>query len=250
MTGVKASDGPSPSSQSAGVTGPLWTGVVPARLPTEPGPTPPRHWERPGLRLELWPAWLHTTPLPLDALREHLRRDIPWRQPVVSVYGRRHPVPRLTCWLGDGGCGYRYSGLLEAPHPWTPALSQLRELLRAHLGLGFNSLLLNRYRDGRDRMGWHADDEPELVAEHPIASLSLGASRTLRFRPRPARLPADSPPPAPLALELQDGDLLLMCAPTQRFWHHGLPARQRVKTERFNLTFRQVTPGLRLRSRS
>ena len=48
------------------------------------------------------------------------------------------------------------------------------------------SLLLNRYRHGLDRMGWHADDEPELPPDHPIASLSLGASRSLRFRPHPS----------------------------------------------------------------
>ena len=214
--------------------------------PPAPSPPAPLRWERPGLCLELWPGWLHTTALCPAQLRDHLRQAIPWRQPEVTVYGRRHPVPRLTCWLGDPGCRYGYSGLVEPPQPWTPPLSQLRELLRIELGVEFNSLLLNRYRDGRDRMGWHADDEPELAADHPIASLSLGASRTLRFRPRPTRLPAppaaNLPAPAPFAVELHDGDLLLMRAPTQRFWHHGLPARQGVKTERFNLTFRLIDP--------
>lgn len=225
-----------------------------SRAPSSPAPL---RWDRPGLCLELWPGWLHTTALCPAELRHHLRQAIPWRQPVVTVYGRRHPVPRLTCWVGDPGCHYSYSGLVEPPEAWTPPLSQLREQLREQLGVGFNSLLLNRYRDGRDRMGWHADDEPELAAGHPIASLSLGASRTLRFRPRPTRLAAaatasptsaSTPPPAngaalaPLAVELEDGDLLLMRAPTQRFWHHCLPARLGVKTERFNLTFRQITP--------
>lgn len=199
----------------------------------------PRQWERPGLRLELWPGWLTAAGLPAEELRRHLRVEIPWRQPVVSVFGRRHPVPRLTCWLGDPGCAYRYSGLLETPEPWTAPLGQLRERLVEALGVEFNSLLLNRYRDGRDRMGWHADDEPELVADHPIASLSLGATRSLRFRPRPNRLATAS---APFTVELAEGDLLLMHAPTQRHWHHSLPARLGVKTERFNLTFRLIQP--------
>jgi alkylated DNA repair dioxygenase AlkB len=201
----------------------------------------PRRWECPGLKLELWPAWIQATPLSTDDLRNHLRSAMPWHQPVVTVFGRRHPVPRLTCWLGDPGCAYRYSGLVEPPHPWTPPLSDLRQLLEARLGMPFNSLLLNRYRDGRDRMGWHADDEPELAEGHPIASLSLGASRTLRFRPRPGRLPA-SATPGPLAVELGDGDLLVMHAPTQSCWHHSLPARQGVMAERFNLTFRRIAP--------
>lgn len=258
MTAGKAVDTPSTPGESPRFAGPLFdaprTDLQPSALQpseplpteplsTEPQPAPPRRWERPGLCLELWPDWLSCTPLHADALREHLRQAIPWRQPVVTVYGRRHPVPRLTCWLGDPGCAYRYSGLVEPPHPWTAPLSHLRDRLAAHLGVGFNSLLLNRYRDGRDRMGWHADDEPELAADHPIASLSLGASRTLRFRPRPSRLPAAMAPPEPLAVELRDGDLLVMRAPTQRYWHHGLPVRQRVKAERFNLTFRQIRPG-------
>ena len=33
-------------------------------------------------------------------------------------------------------------------------------------------------------MGFHADDEPELNPEAPIASLSLGVSRTFRFKPK------------------------------------------------------------------
>ncbi|MFN9628730.1 MAG: alpha-ketoglutarate-dependent dioxygenase AlkB family protein [Cyanobacteriota bacterium] len=209
---------------------------------TSPPHAPPRRWDAPGLHLELWPAWLASTPLNPRALRHHLEQALPWSQPVVTVFGKRHPVPRLTCWVGDPGCTYRYSGLVESPQPWTDPLLQLREHLQTHLGMGFNSLLLNRYRDGRDRMGWHADDEPELAAGHPIASLSLGASRTLRFRPRPGRLPPGQSAPAPLAVTLADGDLLVMREPTQTCWHHSLPARQGVKAERFNLTFRQIPP--------
>jgi alkylated DNA repair dioxygenase AlkB len=176
-------------------------------------------------------------------LAEQLVDQIPWQQPQVKVFGRLHPVPRLTCWLGDPGLRYRYSGLVHQPHPWTPATETLRRLLAAGLGCSFNSLLLNRYRDGNDRMGWHADDEPELVAEAPIASISLGVSRSLRFRPRPGRhgQAADGEEtPAPLGLELHEGDLLVMDPPTQQHWHHALPARRRLREERLNLTFRRI----------
>jgi alkylated DNA repair dioxygenase AlkB len=93
-------------------------------------------------------------------------------------------------------------------------------------------------------MGWHADDEPELEADHPIASLSLGACRTLRFRPRPPRRgqPAGSASER-FDLSLGDGDLLLMQAPTQCYWQHALPPRLRLQQERFNLTFRRIRTG-------
>jgi alkylated DNA repair dioxygenase AlkB len=200
--------------------------------------------QAPGLALRLWPGWLPSAGLDPAALARELRDKLPWQQPEVRVYGRLHPVPRLVCWLGDPGCRYRYSGLDHEPLPWTPALERLRLRLATELGCGFNSLLLNRYRHGGERMGWHADDERELGPDDPIASLSLGATRTLRFRPTPRRDGSRSPAAGEPArsLELADGDLLVMDPPTQRHWQHALPSRRRVSGERINLTFRRILP--------
>lgn len=218
---------------------------------SNPADQSPLLWQRPGLVLRHWPAWLQRQaaadpllPTPRQ-LERHLLEDLAWQQPLVRVYGRSHRVPRLICWLADPGCSYSYSGLRHTPLPFTSPLQALREQLQQQLGCRLNSLLLNRYRNGNDRMGWHADDEPELAAEAPIVSLSLGASRSLRFRPRPR--PAPGQPPlaageAPLNLELADGDLLVMDAPTQLHWQHSLPERRRLLAQRLNLTFRQIRP--------
>ncbi|MEA5442187.1 alpha-ketoglutarate-dependent dioxygenase AlkB [Cyanobium gracile] len=182
--------------------------------------------------LRHWRGWVEAAQA--DAWLERLRQEVPWKQESIRVYGRRHAMPRLTCWMADPGCGYRYSGLENAIEPWTPLAAAIRRRVGEAAAQEFNSLLLNYYRDGRDAMGWHADDEAELDPEAPIASLSLGASRTLRFRPR-QRGTAPT-----LAVELGHGDLLLMDPPTQRHWQHGLPRRLRVETPRLNLTFRRV----------
>jgi alkylated DNA repair dioxygenase AlkB len=171
-----------------------------------------------------------------DAWLEGLLREVAWKQEHIRVYGRHHPMPRLTCWMADPGCGYRYSGLENRIEPWMPVTETIRWRVAAAAGQPFNSLLLNLYRDGRDAMGWHADDEAELDPGAPIASLSLGASRTLRFRP----IHRDGA--APVAVELGHGDLLLMDPPTQRYWQHALPRRLKVTTPRVNLTFRVVRP--------
>ncbi|MEN9496085.1 MAG: alpha-ketoglutarate-dependent dioxygenase AlkB [Synechococcaceae bacterium WB4_1_0192] len=202
--------------------------------------------ERPGLRLRHQPGWLQACGWNTTALRHQLVRNLPWDQPEVLVYGRRHPTPRLTCWVADPGCTYRYSGLNQTISAWTPELSALRALLQDRLDLDCNSLLLNRYRSGADRMGWHADDEPELEASAPIISLSLGISRPLRFRPRPGDPLARGI--SPVAVELADGDLLLMDPPSQRHWQHGLPARLRLLGERINLTFRLIQPSTAMQS--
>lgn len=197
--------------------------------------------ERPGLLLRHAPAWLQRHGVNTTELRRALASSVTWEQPLVTVYGKQHRTPRLTCWVADPGCSYRYSGLVQTITPWTPELSALREQLALELGVRFNSLLLNRYRDGADRMGWHADDEPELDNAAPIASISLGVSRDLRFRPRAGDEPAFN-------VRLDDGDLLVMDPPSQQHWQHALPARARVQTERINLTFRVIQPSTAMQS--
>jgi alkylated DNA repair dioxygenase AlkB len=206
--------------------------------------------QAPGLHLRHWPAWL--APSAAAELLERLQLEVPWKQEAITIYGRRHLLPRLTCWMADPGCSYSYSGLANAIEPWSPAAAELREALQVLTGWRFNSLLLNRYRDGRDAMGWHADDEPELEPTAPIASLSLGAPRDFRLRPQPSprnraavasgacQLPAGFDYCTPFNIPLHNGDLLLMEPPTQLWWQHALPRRLRLQQQRLNLTFRVV----------
>ncbi|MBJ6107459.1 alpha-ketoglutarate-dependent dioxygenase AlkB [Hymenobacter sp. BT523] len=169
-----------------------------------------------------------------DALLAQLTAEVAWEQRSIRLFGQEFPQPRLTAWYGDPEARYTYSGLAWEPRPWTPVLQALRQRVAAACAAPFNSVLLNLYRDGRDSMGWHADDEPELGPEPVIASLSLGATRRFRLRPRPGLvLP-------PLSLDLASGSLLLMRGPTQQHWQHALPKTTRPLGPRLNLTFRWV----------
>jgi alkylated DNA repair dioxygenase AlkB len=162
-----------------------------------------------------------------------LHAEIAWERHRLRLFGREIDAPRLACWVGDANAAYTYSRTRFTPRPWTPALSGLRESLCAHCEERFNSVLCNLYRDGRDTMGWHSDDEPELGAHPVIASLSFGATR--RFRLRGRRDPA-----LRLELELESGSLLLMAAATQTNYRHDLPRSARVVNPRINLTFRCI----------
>lgn len=185
----------------------------------------------PGADVRWLPGWL--APAEAAALMAHLLAGVEWEVHRIRLFGRMVDSPRLSCWIGDPEASYRYSGTRFAPHPWPPALLPLRERLAAELGVAFNSVLANRYRDGRDAMGWHSDDERELGPRPLIASLSLGATRrfVLRHRQQPALRQA---------LELSAGGLLLMGGETQRLYRHALPRTAKPVGERINLTFRSI----------
>ena len=109
-----------------------------------------------------------------DKVIAKLREETKWRHEEVVVWGKRHLQPRLTAWYGDPGRSYTYSGTLLHPLPWTSLLLALRREVERLSNFKFNSVLLNRYRDGNDRMGFHSDNEPSLGREPTIASLSFG----------------------------------------------------------------------------
>ncbi|WP_308622086.1 alpha-ketoglutarate-dependent dioxygenase AlkB [Massilia sp. Se16.2.3] len=177
-------------------------------------------------------AWLAQLPLPYTnaEVLARLIAETPWRAESVFVYGKQHLQPRLVAWYGDAS--YTYSGLRLEPLPWTPLLATIRDAVQDVCGHRFNSVLLNRYRNERDSMGMHSDDEPELGPDPIIASLSFGASR--RFILRHKRNKRSLP------LDLHDGSLLLMRGQTQQHWVHGIHKSTRPMGERVNLTFRYI----------
>jgi alkylated DNA repair dioxygenase AlkB len=179
----------------------------------------------------LWPAAFAAPEA--DALFVELREAVDWRQESVLIFGQRRLVPRLVAWHGDPGARYTYSGTDHEPQRWLPALERIRDRAAALTGAQFNAVLLNLYRDGRDGMGWHADDEPELGPEPVIASVSFGAERRFCLRHRRRKdLKVDLP--------LPHGSLLCVGGATQHHWLHALPKTQRPTGERINLTFRRI----------
>lgn len=185
----------------------------------------------PDADVRLWPAAFARDHA--DALFATLRATIAWAQEDILIFGVRRRVPRLVAWHGDPGASYVYSGTPHEPRAWTPPLLEIRGVVETLTGQRYNSVLLNLYRDGSDGMGWHADDEPALGRDPPIASVSLGATRRFRLRHRRRREVA-------LALDLEQGSLLLMAGPTQHHYVHAVPKTARNVGERINLTFRSV----------
>jgi alkylated DNA repair dioxygenase AlkB len=192
----------------------------------------------PDAKLALDPMWLSGGEA--DRLLANLLVTIPWQVHRIRMFGREVDSPRLSCWIGDRDAIYTYSGTRFEPRSWPDSLQSLRTRLRHELDVDFNSVLANLYRDGRDRMGWHSDNERELGPTPVIASVSMGATRRFVLKRR-------DDPSNKLALELPHGSLLVMAGNTQGHYRHALPATAKPIGVRLNLTFRRITNHLALR---
>lgn len=165
-----------------------------------------------------------------------LRTGIDWVQQSVVVYGKTHPQPRLTRWYGPAV--YAYSGVRWEPAPMTALLAGLCEKVSSHIGTPLNSVLCNLYRHGHDGVGWHADNERIFGDDPIVASLSYGATRTLKLREFANHKNVHS-------WDLETGDLFVMGQGTQKDWQHTLAKTNVVVAERINLTFRFIPEAMR-----
>jgi alkylated DNA repair dioxygenase AlkB len=183
-----------------------------------------------GAWLDYLPEWLAKAEA--DHCVASLRQELAWEQREIVIFGRRVRQPRLIAWAGS--LGYRYSGQTLEPRASTATTATLTARVVAHTGVPFNHVLVNRYRDGADSIGLHADDEPELGRDPVVATLSLGATRRFVLKPRRAQLGAAR------SLEVEHGSLLVMGGTCQRHYVHGVPRQAGVTGERISLTFRYV----------
>ena len=168
--------------------------------------------------------------LPNDEVLRRLLDDIEWREETIYLFGKPQKQPRLSAWYGEAS--YTYSGRTFHPLPFTPLLLDIKRAVEDVTGKRFNSVLLNRYRNERDSMGFHSDDESELGPEPAIASVTFGATRTfiLKHKKRGTTV----------KLDLTDGSLLLMAGAMQRHWRHGINKETGPRGVRINLTFRLI----------
>lgn len=161
-----------------------------------------------------------------------MQSGLDWRQDEITLYGKQVLIPRLQAWYGDEDSFYQYSGLSLTPLPWTESLLQLKKRVEQTCDTSFNSMLANCYRDEKDSVAWHSDDEPELGRQPIIASLSFGAERVFQLK---HKMTGER-----FKLPLQSGSLLIMAGNTQQYWLHAVPKQQRHSGARINLTFRKI----------
>ncbi len=159
---------------------------------------------------------------------------IKWQRETFSIFGRQVDAPRTLTWFGDAGLNYRYTGVDHCALGWPEPLRRLKDQVETAAGQSFNFLLLNRYANGSEYMGWHRDDEQGCRGD--IASLSLGASRRFsidRWAPRQQ----SNRQTLRQTIDLGSGSLLVFDG-RQR---HCLRATRKTCGVRINLTFRLIS---------
>jgi alkylated DNA repair dioxygenase AlkB len=169
-----------------------------------------------------------------ENLFQYLRKNVTWSRQIIKIYGKVHPVPRESAWFGDPLSEYYISGVIGNISPWLPELLDLKNRVeKAYPDLQFNSVLLNKYRNGTDKVGWHSDNDKEFGVNPSIASLSLGATRRFDIRHKTDRTKS-------FHINLNAGSLLIMKGAMQHNWEHQVPQQKHVTGERINLTFRKI----------
>ena len=180
--------------------------------------------------LEYESSFLHSSVA--DDLFAHCLSDLPWQEELVQMFGRTHIAPRLSCALADEGCTYRYRGSQTEPVRLTQPLDSLRQKLQAQLDVPFNYVLATKYRNGNDYVGWHADDERDLVPGQTIANVSLGEVREFRIKNRDGSFDEK--------VSTHHGSLLLMRGEILRTTKHTLIRTRRLIGPRVVLSYREV----------
>ena len=165
-----------------------------------------------------------------NQIAKSLFDTIPWKADEVIMFGKKIITKRKVAWFADAGISYTYAGVKKSGLVWTDSLINIKQKIEAITGANYNACLLNLYHVGEEGMGWHKDNEKEIVIGSSIASVSFGAARKFAFKHATNNERLD--------IELANGSLLEMKGAIQQKWYHSLPKTKKVQQMRINLTFR------------
>jgi alkylated DNA repair dioxygenase AlkB len=166
------------------------------------------------------PGWLSGS----DAVFEELAATAQWQQRTVTMWDREVLEPRLTAgWSTDSA---------SAP----PLVRSMCELLSDRYAIGFDSVWVNLYRDGRDSVAWHGDRNRHALNRPMVATVSLGARRAFQLRRRGSATIEHTLRPGV-------GDLVVMGGECQHEWEHCVPKTARAVGARMSVTIRHSRPA-------
>lgn len=164
-------------------------------------------------------------------------------QSQIKIFGKSINIPRKQVAFGDIGTSYKFSGTIVNSRCWhdksennelCEELLKLKDKIGKRFGFEPNFVLINKYSDGNQYIGFHSDDEKDLDMHSPIAGISFGSEREMIFKNRTDSKKTHS-------LLLKNGSAYCMHYPTNRNYMHSIPKNSSIKNMRISLTFRKIT---------
>ena len=168
----------------------------------------------------------------IKPLYDELLNEINWENERVVMFGKEIITKRKVAFYSDASIAYTYVSKTKIGLPWKDPLIILKNIVESLTKQTYNACLLNLYHNGDEAMGWHSDNEKEIIANSTIASLSIGASRKFSFKHKVTK--------ETISIQLENGSLLEMKGTIQSHWLHALPKSKKITESRINLTFRQM----------
>lgn len=170
----------------------------------------------------------------------------------VRIMGKMIAIPRKQTAYGEPGVNYHFAGSTVSARNWNydntqnttsdaktildmkvgKMLKKVSIILGNFLNSKFNYTLINNYIDGKNYIGYHADDEKELGKNPIIAGISFGGEREIYFKSR-----LDD---KVIKISLPHNSLFVMFDPTNKYWKHSIPKTSKPIGQRISLTFRSI----------
>ena len=161
-----------------------------------------------------------------------LLHKIEWKNENLIMFGKEITTKRKVAFYADSSINYTYSNKTKKGLEWNALLLEIKQIVTTYTGSNYNACLLNLYHDGNEAMGWHCDNEKEIIPNSSIASVSFGAERKFAIKHKTSK--------ESHSIILQNGSLLEMLGSFQKNWVHSLPKSKKITNSRINLTFRQM----------
>jgi alkylated DNA repair dioxygenase AlkB len=146
-----------------------------------------------------------------------------------SVNWDERMIARKTASFGKA---YNYSQIEYPFQAFLPQLEYMNKRIEGILGFIPNNCLINFYPNGKSSMGFHSDRTDILEVGTGIAIVSLGETRSLRFRNIADSSKIEN-------YELPSGSLIYMTQDVQSHWQHSIPKAD-TQNGRMSLTFRRI----------
>jgi alkylated DNA repair dioxygenase AlkB len=155
-------------------------------------------------------------------------------------YNKIVKVPRgQASYTLDESIHYNYGSTAGGSPPNEIMCDRLKEITRKTneaLGSNYNTILMNVYKDGKDAIGGHKDNENGWAKETGFATLSFGCERPFMIEKIDTK--------ERKRILHKNGMVIEMPYPMNHYYYHSVPScSPKIATRwRISLTFREIVP--------